>query len=206
MEKTVHNLLSAYLSCSPNSCYELLKQCHSIGASLNGSSHRFYKAKLIDKKYSRVFPYLKYVDAVGYDWTFCNYRVSGKSQQKMFQTRANKTNCITIANKLGKNYCAEKMFDYIILTQTSAPYSIAVAAYDNIYGYFEYTGDKITASIPYKHLDFIISPCDKISFDKEPIFDYGKFMDGILDKMLDMGILALQTQNLNKSLLTTDNL
>ena len=189
MNKKITNLLSAYLSNSPNSCLDLLKQCHSIGASLNGTSHRFYKAKLIDKKYSRVFPYLKYVDAVGYDWMFCQYRVSGKSQQKMFQSRVKYTNTITIANKLGNSYVAEKMFDYIILTQTSAPYCIAVASYDNIYEYFQHSGDKITVSIPYRYLDFIISPNDNISFDGEPTFDYGQFMDKVLDQMLDSGIL-----------------
>ena len=187
--KTVSNLLSAYLTNSPNSCHELLKQCHNIGASLNDSGHRFMKAKLIDKKYSKVFPYLEYVDEVGYDWTFCKQRVSGKSQQKMFQKRTGKTNAITIANKLGKNYTMEKMFDYIILTQTSAPYSIAVGSYENIYQYFEHSGDKITASIPHEKLDFIINPSEGIDFPEEATYDYGRLMDTILDRMLERNLM-----------------
>jgi hypothetical protein len=187
--KTVSNLLSAYLTNSPNSCHELLKQCHNIGASLNDSGHRFMKAKLIDKKYSKVFPYLEYVDEVGYDWTFCKQRVSGKSQQKMFQKRTGKTNAITIANKLGKNYTMEKMFDYIILTQTSAPYSIAVGSYENIYQYFEHSGDKITASIPHEKLDFIVNPSEGIDFPEEATYDYGRLMDTILDRMLERNLM-----------------
>ena len=187
--KTVSNLLSAYLTNSPNSCHELLKQCHNIGASLNDSGHRFMKAKLIDKKYSKVFPYLEYVDEVGYDWTFCKQRVSGKSQQKMFQKRTGKTNAITIANKLGKNYTMEKMFDYIILTQTSAPYSIAVGSYENIYQYYEHSGDKITASIPHEKLDFIINPSEGIDFPEEATYDYGRLMDTILDRMLERNLM-----------------
>ena len=184
----ITNLLSAYLSNSPNSCHELLRQCHNIGASLNDSGHRFMKAKLIDKKYSKVFPYLKYVDAVGYDWKFCKERVSGKSQQKMFQKRTNKTNAVTIANKLGKTYVMEKMFDYIILTQTSAPYAIAVASYESICEYFEHSGDKITASIPHDKLDFIVHPSEGIDFSGEPTYDYGKLMDTILDRMLERNL------------------
>ena len=187
--KTVSNLLSAYLTNSPNSCHELLKQCHNIGASLNDSGHRFMKAKLIDKKYSKVFPYLEYVDEIGYDWTFCKERVSGKSQQKMFQKRTGKTNAITIANKLGKNYTMEKMFDYIILTQTSAPYSIAVGSYENIYQYFEHSGDKITASIPHEKLDFIVNPLEGIDFPEEATYDYGRLMDTILDRMLERNLM-----------------
>jgi len=187
--KRTRNLLSAYLTHSPNSCMELLRQCHNIGASLNDSGHRFMKARLIDKKYSKVFPYLKYVDAVGYDWTFCNQRISGKSQQKMFQKRAGRTNVVTIANKLGHTYIEEKMFDYIILTQTSAPYAIAVASYDDICRYFEHTGDKITASIPHEHLDFIVHPSEGIDFAGEETYDYGRLMDTLLDQMLEKGIL-----------------
>lgn len=187
--KTVNNLLSAYLTNSPNSCHELLKQCHNIGASLNDSGHRFMKAKLIDKKYSKVFPYLEYVDEIGYDWIFCKDRVSGKSQQKMFQKRTGKTNAITIANKLGKNYNIEKMFDYIILTQTSAPYSIAVGMYENIYEYFQHTGDKIIASVPHNKLDFIIHPSEGIDFPEESTYDYGRLMDTILDRMLERNLV-----------------
>lgn len=187
--KTVSNLLSAYLTNSPKSCHELLQQCHNIGASLNDSGHRFMKAKLIDKKYAKVFPYLEYVDEVGYDWTFCKERVSGKSQQKMFQKRTGKTNAVTIANKLGKNYNIEKMFDYIILTQTSAPYSIAVGSYNNICKYFEHSGDKITASIPHDTLDFIIHPSECIDFPEDATYDYGRLMDTILDRMLERNLV-----------------
>ena len=187
--KTVSNLLSAYLTNSPKSCHELLQQCHNIGASLNDSGHRFMKAKLIDKKYAKVFPYLEYVDEVGYDWTFCKERVSGKSQQKMFQKRTGKTNTVTIANKLGKTYTMEKMFDYIILTQTSAPYAIAVGSYDNICKYFEYSGDKITASIPHEKLDFIVHPSEGLDFQDEPTYDYGRLMDTIMDRMLERNLV-----------------
>ena len=187
--KTVSNLLSAYLTNSPKSCHELLQQCHNIGASLNDSGHRFMKAKLIDKKYAKVFPYLEYVDEVGYDWTFCKERVSGKSQQKMFQKRTGKTNTVTIANKLGKTYTIEKMFDYIILTQTSAPYAIAVGSYDNICKYFEHSGDKITASIPHEKLDFIVHPSEGLDFQDEPTYDYGRLMDTIMDRMLERNLV-----------------
>ena len=192
--KKISSLLSAYLANSPNSCMELLRQCHNIGTSLNDSGHRFMKAKLIDKKYSKVFPYLKYVDAIGYDWTFCNQRISGKSQQKMFQKRGDKTNSITIANKLGNTYIAEKMFDYILLTQTSAPYAIAVASYDNICGYFQTSGDKIAAIIPNKYLDFIVHPSEGIDFAGEETYDYGKLLNTLLDQMLEKGILKKNEQ------------
>ena len=194
MQKTISSLLSAYLANSPNGCIELLRHCNSIGNSLNDAGHRFYKAKLIDKKYSRIFPYLKYVDAVGYDWIFCGYKVSGKSQQKMFRNRTDRTSEITIANKQGKEYKKNRLFDYIILTQTCAPYSIAVANYDNISGYFKYNQDKITARIPYSDLDFIIHPEENIYFSEDEVFDYGKFMDKVLDQMLDEGILTKKEQ------------
>lgn len=194
MQKTISNLLSAYLANSPKSCIELLRHCHSIGDSLNDAGHRFYKAKLIDKKYSRVFPYLKYVDAIGYDWVFCGYKISGKSQQKMFRNRTDKTSEITIANKQGKEYKKIRLFDYMILTQTTEPYSIAIANYDSIHQYFQYNQDKIVARIPYSDLDFIIHPLEKISFANEAIFDYGRFMDRLLDEMLDSGILTKQNR------------
>ena len=195
MNKTVTSLLSAYLANSPNSCLEILQQCHNIGSSLNDRGHRFYKAKLIDKKYSRVFPYLKYVDELGYDWTFCGSRVSSKSQKTMFATRVNNTYAVTLVNKRGgkmttnNDYLSNKFFDYLVLTQTAAPYSIAIADYDKIRPYFIEKNDCISVMIPYNALDFIVHPAENVRFDHCPTVDYGKIMDRLLDQMLDGGIL-----------------
>ena len=188
MTTAINHMLSAYLSNSPDSCMELLRQCHSIGKSLNHPGQRFNKAKLIDKKYAMVFPYLKYVDEIGYDWMFCGHRVSGKSQQSIFQKREQKTSSITITNKQNgakQNKNENKQtFDYIILTQSSAPYAIAVASYEDIKKYFLQYGDKVAVSIPYEHLDFIVHPSENIDFLDEPIYDYGKLMDAAIDDVL----------------------
>ena len=197
--KTITSLLSAYLVNSPKGCMEILQQCHNIGTSLNDRGHRFYKAKLIDKKYSRIFPYLKYVDELGYDWMFCGNRVSSKSQKIMFGSRVANTYAITLVNKRtgeGKDcdYLSNRFFDYIVLTQTSAPYAIAVANYDLIRPYFKEKSDCISVMIPYDKLDFIIHPSENIRFTDSPTVDYGKIMDRLLDQMLDNGILKPSQQ------------
>tara|TARA_B110000211_G_C14056273_1_gene543511 strand:+ start:42 stop:635 length:594 start_codon:yes stop_codon:yes gene_type:complete len=173
-----------YLSNSLEDCRHVLRQCHSIGKSLNSPTRRWLKAELIDRSYSLAFNQLDYVDEKGYDWMYGKSRISGKSQAKMFGKRNEWTGQVKISNKYGDSCCNEQMFDQIILTQSAAPFSIAVAQYSHVEEYFQYNDDGIVMQAPFDMLDFIVHPDEGIDFKGLPITDYSKQIDNMIDGML----------------------
>ena len=184
--RTVKSLsLSRYLSSSRLDCIHVLRQCHSIGKSLNDPTRRWLKAELIDKTYSMCFDKLIYKDEKGYDWTYRDQRVSGKSQARMFQRRNETTAEVKISNTMGgDSYDSYQMFDYIILTQTLAPFSIAVAKYEHVEHYFTHTNDGIKMKAPFHMLDFIIHPDEGVDFEDVDAIDYAGQVNKLIDEML----------------------
>lgn len=178
-----------YLSNNRNGCLNLLRFSSTIGNSLNSRCDRFLKAEIIDTAYSRVFPRLKYVDEIGYDFTFFHWKVSQKSQSKVFRKRSRKTNKITIANIHNASDISYRMFDYIIITQTAQPFSIAVADYDVVGRFMKNERDSISAEIPFSHLQFIVHPDENISFDGGSV-DFKSYKNEMINRMLDMGLLT----------------
>ena len=177
--------LSKYLSSNLEDCTHALKQCHSIGKSLNTPTKRWLKAELIDKSYSFAFNQLDYVDEVGYDWTYRNRRVSGKSMASMFGKRNKLTREVLISNSYGASYeDVPEMFDDIILTQSAAPYSIAVASFEDVKKYMWCCEDGIKMQAPFEALDFIVHPDEGIDFEGMPVIDYNKKIDNAVDEML----------------------
>ena len=156
---------------------------------MNSRCDRFLKAEIIDTAYSRVFPRLKYVDEIGYDFTFFHWKVSQKSQSKVFRKRSRKTNKITIANIHNASDISYRMFDYIIITQTAQPFSIAVADYDVVGRFMKNERDSISAEIPFSHLQFIVHPDENISFDGGSV-DFKSYKNEMINRMLDMGLLT----------------
>jgi hypothetical protein len=184
MRKVTPRNLAQYLSGRPEDCLHVLKQCHSVGKSLNSPTKRWLKAELIDRAYSLAFNDLIYQDEVGYDWSYKGLRVSGKSQAKMFGQRMEATYNVKISNTIGKSQKRGQMFDNIILTQSAAPFSIAVAKYSDVKDYFTYVEDGIVMKAPYYALDFVIHPDEGIDFDDDSVFDYGKQFNKVIDDML----------------------
>lgn len=179
-----------YLNSNRDGCLDVLRISNSIGKSLNSRCDRFFKAEIIDTSYSRVFPRLKYVDEIGYDFTFFNWKVSQKSQERVFKKRVNKTNKITIANIHGTGNKKYRIFDYIIITQTARPFSIAVAAYDVVREFMRNERDGIAAEIPFDALQFVIHPKEDIYFGNSVEIDFKAHKNEMITKMLDMGLLT----------------
>ena len=182
--------LAYYLESNREGCLEILRLAHNIGNSLNSRCDRFLKAEIIDTSYSRIFPRLKYVDEIGYDFTFFHWKVSQKSQGKVFRRRMQKTNKITISNIHNASDIRYKMFDYIIITQTARPFSMAVATYDGVKGFMRKERDCISAEIPFCSLEFIIRPDEDISFDSDVTINFKQYKNDMINKMLDMSLLT----------------
>ena len=181
--------LAYYLKNNRDDCLQVLRISNNIGNSLNSRCDRFFKAEIIDQAYSRVLPRLKYVDEIGYDFTFFHWKVSQKSQASVFKRRSQKTNKITISNLYNSDDIKYKIFDYIIITQTSRPFSIAVAEYGIVSPFLKRERDSISAEIPFSCLDFIIHPDEDIYFDEYAGVDFKAYKNEMITKMLDMGLL-----------------
>jgi|688.fasta_scaffold829392_1 hypothetical protein len=182
--------LDYYLQSNKQSCLDLLRLAHNVGDSLNSRCDRFLKAEIIDTAYSRLFPRLKYVDEIGYDFTFFHWKVSQKSQAYVFKNRTKRTNKITISNLHNTSEIEYRIFDYLIITQTARPFSIALADYDVIAENLKKERDSISAEIPYDKLNFIVHPSEDIYFvDTTPI-NFKKYKNDMIDKMLSMGLLS----------------
>jgi hypothetical protein len=182
--------LDYYLQSNKQSCLDLLRLAHNVGDSLNSRCDRFLKAEIIDTAYSRLFPRLKYVDEIGYDFTFFHWKVSQKSQAYVFKNRTKRTNKITISNLHNTSEIEYRIFDYLIITQTARPFSIALADYDVILENLKKERDSISAEIPYDKLNFIVHPNEDIYFvDTTPI-NFKKYKNDMINKMLSMGLLS----------------
>lgn len=177
-----------YLSNNRSGCLDLLRLSSTIGNSLNSRCDRFLKAEIIDTAYSRLFPWLKYVDEIGYDFTFFDRTVSQKSQSYAFKSRVGKTNKITLSNVRGSDI-SYKIFDYVIITQTARPFSIAVADYGVISRFMKNERDSITAEIPFSHLQFVIHPNEDVSFG-DSCLDFKAYKNEMINRMLDRGLLV----------------
>lgn len=177
-----------YLSNNRSGCLDLLRFASTIGNSLNSRCDRFLKAEIIDTAYSRIFPRLKYVDEIGYDFTFFDWKISQKSQGNVFRKRLKKTNKITISNIHNEYDISYRIFDYIIITQTAHPFSIAIADYNLINQFMKKERDSISAVIPFSHLQFIIHPDENISFSASTV-DFKSYKNEMINRMLDMGLL-----------------
>jgi len=186
-----------YLQSNRNGCLDVLRLAHNIGNSLNSRCDRFLKAEIIDTSYSKIFPRLKYVDEIGYDFTFFHWKVSQKSQGNVFRKRTQKTNKITISNIHNKSDIKYKMFDYIIITQTARPFSIAIATYDGVSRFMKKERDCISAEIPFCNMEFIIHPDEDIHFTTTSPIDFKRYKNEMINKMLDMSLLTMVD---NKSL------
>ena len=183
-----------YLTNNRKGCLDLLRLSNTIGNSLNSRCDRFLKAEIIDTAYSRIFPRLKYVDEIGYDFTFFDWKVSQKSQSGVFKKRAQKTNKITVSNIHQGCDISYKIFDYIIITQTARPFSIAVAEYDVVSRFMKNERDSITAEIPFSHLQFVVHPNEDIGFDNASM-DFKAYKNEMINRMLDMGFLEKVEQS-----------
>lgn len=183
-----------YLNSNRDGCLSVLRASNAIGKSLNSRCDRFFKAEIIDTAYSKVFPRLKYVDEIGYDFTFFNWRISQKSQERAFKKTINKTNGITIANIFGKGKKKEQIFDSIMITQTARPFSIAVASYEDISHCMRNERDSVIAEIPFECLQFIIHPKEDVYFDDSISIDFKAYKNEMISKMLDMGFIETTKQ------------
>jgi len=182
-----------YLSNNRKGCLDLLRLSSTIGNSLNSRCDRFLKAEIIDTAYSRIFPRLKYVDEIGYDFTFFDWKVSQKSQSYAFKSKVGRTNKITMSNTNGSDI-SYKIFDYIIITQTAYPFSIAVAEYNVVSRFMKKERDSITAEIPFSHLQFVIHPNEGVSFGRTSM-DFKAYKNEMINRMLDMGFLEKVEQS-----------
>ena len=183
-----------YLESNREGCLDVLRLAHNIGNSLNSRCDRFLKAEIIDTSYSRIFPRLKYVDQIGYDFTFFHWKVSQKSQGNVFRKRMQKTNKITISNLHNSSSISYRIFDYIIITQTSRPFSVAVAEYGGISQFLKKERDSISAEIPFANLEFVVHPNEDIYFENNDCIDFKAYKNEMIRKMLDMGLLKKTNQ------------
>ena len=179
-----------YLESNRSGCLDVLRLAHNIGNSLNSRCDRFLKAEIIDTSYSRIFPRLKYVDEIGYDFTFFHWKVSQKSQSNVFRRRTQKTNKITISNIHNQSDIRYQMFDHIIITQTARPFSIAIASYEGISRFMRKERDSVSAEIPFCNLEFIIHPDEDIYFETNTPIDFKQYKNEMINKMLDMSLLT----------------
>lgn len=182
--------LSYYLRSNRQSCIDLLRLAHNVGDSLNSRCDRFLKAEIIDTAYSRLLSRLVYVDEIGYDFTFFHWKVSQKSQAYVFKNRSKRTNKITISNLHNTADIGYRIFDYIIITQTARPFSIAIADYDCVSDCLKKERDSISAEIPFSKLDFIVHPDEDIFFDETRPLDFKQYKNEMINKMLSVGLLA----------------
>ena len=113
----------------------------------------------------------------------------------MFGKRNKLTREVLISNSYGASYeDVPEMFDDIILTQSAAPYSIAVARFEDVKEYMWCCEDGIKMQAPFKALDFIVHPDEGIDFEGMPVIDYNKKID---NKVSDIWRKKIVTKTFN---------
>lgn len=143
---------------------DYLNSIYKITASkfLNTPSMRFTKGCIVDFCLSQIVTEFEYVDEQYYDVIFNEYKISIKSEQKMFQKRLNKTKEIVISNLNGEN-TESKIdlidFDYLLIVST-AQKGVAIARRSDIH--MQLKNSQIVTEIPFENLHFVVYPDFKL--------------------------------------------
>jgi len=147
-------------------CLNALQVAGRLNPYLNKQTDRMFKSKVVDQTYAEEFG-MSYKDKKGYDLLFRDcWRISHKAQKTAFCKTKKRTREIALVNTQSKHLKANRNqdFDFLLITQTSAPLSIALCTYEAAMKNSWFTSDQIKTRIDYENLVFIVDPNEKIEF------------------------------------------